>query len=43
MVVVPNAHDRGSEMEVLLYAIGALAILWIVVLVGSPFFGPGNH
>lgn len=30
-------------MEVLLYAIGALAVMWIIVLVGSPFFGPGNH
>jgi len=30
-------------MEVLLYAIGSLAVIWIIVLVGSPYFGPGNH
>jgi hypothetical protein len=30
-------------MEVLLYAVASLAVIWIIVLVGSPFFGPGNH
>jgi|RhiMethySRZTD1v2_1073278.scaffolds.fasta_scaffold5719189_1 hypothetical protein len=25
---------------VLVIAFGALALLWIIVLVGSPFFGP---
>lgn len=30
-------------MEVLLYAAGALALIWIIVLLGSPFLGPGNH
>lgn len=30
-------------MQVLLYAVGSLAVIWIVVLVGSPFFGPDNH
>jgi len=27
-------------MSVLLIAFGALAAIWILVLVGSPFFGP---
>jgi len=27
-------------MSVLLVAFGALAAIWILVLVGSPFFGP---
>jgi len=31
---------RESQMSVLLVAFGALAAIWIVVLVGSPFFGP---
>jgi len=26
-------------MSVLLYAFGSLAVLWICVLVGAPFFG----
>ena len=26
-------------MEVLLYAFGSIAVLWICVLVGSPYFG----
>lgn len=29
-------------MEVLLYAFGAIAFLWICVLVGSPFFGSSH-
>ncbi len=27
-------------MQVLLIAFGALAIIWILVLIGSPLFGP---
>jgi hypothetical protein len=30
-------------MQVLLYAAGSLVVIWIVVLAGSPFFGPDNH
>ena len=26
-------------MSVLLYAFGSLAVLWVCVLVGAPFFG----
>jgi hypothetical protein len=26
-------------MSVLLYAFGSIAVLWVCVLVGSPFFG----
>jgi hypothetical protein len=30
-------------MNVLLIAFGALAAIWILVLLGSPFFGPKEH
>jgi hypothetical protein len=30
-------------MSVLLIAFGALAAIWIVVLLGSPLFGPKDH
>jgi len=30
-------------MGVLVVAFGALAVLWILVLLGSPFFGPRDH
>jgi len=30
-------------MSVLLYALGALAVIWIIVLLGSPYFGPADH
>jgi hypothetical protein len=38
-----NSAIRGSEMSVLLVAFGALAAIWILVLLGSPFFGPRDH
>lgn len=38
-----NKRPGSENMQVLLYAAGALVVIWIVVLVGSPFFGPGNH
>jgi len=30
-------------MGVLVVAFSALAVLWILVLLGSPFFGPRDH
>jgi hypothetical protein len=30
-------------MGVLVVAFGALAAIWILVLLGSPFFGPRDH
>ena len=30
-------------MNVLIVAFGALAAIWIVVLLGSRFFGPRDH
>ena len=32
--------NRGSKMSVLIVAFGALAAIWILVLLGSPYFGP---
>jgi hypothetical protein len=29
-------------MEVLLYAFGSLAFLWICVLIGAPYFGSSH-
>jgi len=30
-------------MNVLIVAFGALIAIWVLVLVGSPFFGPKDH
>jgi len=30
-------------MTVLIVAFGALIAIWVLVLVGSPFFGPKDH
>jgi hypothetical protein len=30
-------------MHVLIVAFGALIAIWILVLIGSPFFGPKDH
>ena len=30
-------------MNVLLIAFGTLAAIWLLVLLGSPFFGPKEH
>jgi hypothetical protein len=30
-------------MNVLIVAFGALAAIWVLVLLGSPFFGPKDH
>jgi len=30
-------------MNVLIVAFGVLAAIWILVLLGSPFFGPRDH
>jgi hypothetical protein len=30
-------------MNVLIVAFGALIAIWVLVLVGSPFFGPRDH
>jgi hypothetical protein len=30
-------------MNVLIIAFGALIAIWVLVLVGSPFFGPRDH
>jgi len=34
---------RGSQMNVLFVAFGMLAAIWLLVLLGSPFFGPRDH
>jgi hypothetical protein len=30
-------------MGVLVVAFGALAAIWVLILLGSPFFGPRDH
>jgi hypothetical protein len=30
-------------MNVLIIAFGALIAIWVLVLLGSPFFGPKDH
>jgi hypothetical protein len=30
-------------MSVLIVAFGALIAIWVLVLLGSPFFGPKDH
>jgi hypothetical protein len=35
-----GSPTRGRNMNVLFIAFGALAAIWILVLVGSQFFGP---
>jgi len=36
-------NKREDAMSVLLVALGALVGIWIVVLLGSRFFGPADH
>jgi len=42
-LVMAESAKRGSQMSVLIVAFGVLAALWILVLLGSPFFGPRDH
>jgi hypothetical protein len=38
---IPVHHPAGeNEMQILILAICALAAIWVVVLLGSRFFGP---
>lgn len=34
-----SESQEGRHMSVLLYAFGAIAVIWICVLLGSPYFG----
>jgi len=43
LVVAEFAGLGGSHMNVLIIAFGALIAIWVLVLVGSPFFGPRDH
>jgi hypothetical protein len=36
-------NQGGEQMAVLGTAFGMLAAIWILVLLGSPFFGPRDH